>query len=62
MSGSGPTVFGIFDAEDGCREAAKKLEKKGWRLYPAETLAGRFMGNIRHQPPDERTGDTTEHH
>jgi len=44
MSGSGPTVFGIFDAEEGCREAARKLQKKGWRLYPAETLAGPLYG------------------
>jgi 4-diphosphocytidyl-2-C-methyl-D-erythritol kinase len=40
MSGSGPTVFGIFDTESSCRDSAKKLQKKGWRLYPAETLAG----------------------
>ena len=44
MSGSGPTVFGIFETEDSCREAAKKLQKKGWRLYPAETLAGPLYG------------------
>lgn len=40
MSGSGPTVFGIFEAEHTCREAAKKLHTKGWRLYPAEILTG----------------------
>jgi 4-diphosphocytidyl-2-C-methyl-D-erythritol kinase len=45
MSGSGPTVFGIFDAEAGCREAALKLQKKGWRLYPAETLTGPLYGD-----------------
>jgi 4-diphosphocytidyl-2-C-methyl-D-erythritol kinase len=45
MSGSGPTVFGIFDAEAGCREAAMKLQKKGWRLYPAETLTGPLYGD-----------------
>ena len=44
MSGSGPTVFGIFDAEAVCREAAKELQKKGWRLYPAETLAVPLYG------------------
>lgn len=40
MSGSGPTVFGIFEDEQRCWQAAQKLLKKGWRLYPAETLAG----------------------
>jgi 4-diphosphocytidyl-2-C-methyl-D-erythritol kinase len=40
MSGSGPTVFGIFDTEAACREAAQALHTKGWRLYPAETLTG----------------------
>jgi 4-diphosphocytidyl-2C-methyl-D-erythritol kinase len=44
MSGSGPTVFGIFDTENSCRDSAKKLLKKGWRLYPAETLAGPLYG------------------
>ena len=44
MSGSGPTVFGVFDTETSCRESAKKLQKKGWRLYPAETLAGPLYG------------------
>ncbi len=45
MSGSGPTVFGIFDAEAGCREAVQRLQKKGWRLYPAETLTGPLYGD-----------------
>jgi 4-diphosphocytidyl-2-C-methyl-D-erythritol kinase len=44
MSGSGPTVFGIFEAEHACREAAKKLQTKGWRLYPAEVLTGPLYG------------------
>jgi 4-diphosphocytidyl-2-C-methyl-D-erythritol kinase len=44
MSGSGPTVFGIFEAEHACREAAKKLQTKGWRLYPAEILTGPLYG------------------
>lgn len=38
MSGSGPTVFGIFGSEAACRDAARTLEPRGWRLYPAETL------------------------
>jgi len=40
MSGSGPTVFGIFNAEMACRAAAQALHTKGWRLYPAEILTG----------------------
>jgi len=44
MSGSGPTVFGIFEDEKACSEAAKALHTKGWRLYPAETLAGPLYG------------------
>ena len=38
MSGSGPTVFGVFASETGCRDAARMLEPRGWRLFPAETL------------------------
>jgi 4-diphosphocytidyl-2-C-methyl-D-erythritol kinase len=38
MSGSGPTVFGIFETERACRTAAEGLSREGWRIYPAETL------------------------
>ena len=38
MSGSGPTVFGIFEDEDGCRAAAAGLSGNGWRIYPVEAL------------------------
>jgi 4-diphosphocytidyl-2-C-methyl-D-erythritol kinase len=38
MSGSGPTVFGVFATEAACREAGRALEPRGWRLFPAETL------------------------
>jgi 4-diphosphocytidyl-2-C-methyl-D-erythritol kinase len=38
MSGSGPTVFGIFETESSCRAAAANLSNEGWRLFPAETL------------------------
>jgi 4-diphosphocytidyl-2-C-methyl-D-erythritol kinase len=38
MSGSGPTVFGIFETEASCRSAAEALSPEGWRLYPAEIL------------------------
>jgi 4-diphosphocytidyl-2-C-methyl-D-erythritol kinase len=40
MSGSGPTVFGIYPTEAACRTAAQAIHTKGWRLYPAETLTG----------------------
>jgi len=39
MSGSGPTVFGIFETETACRAAAQSLSGEGWRLHPAVTLA-----------------------
>jgi len=38
MSGSGPTVFGIFETESACRSAAHGLSHKGWRLFPAASL------------------------
>lgn len=38
MSGSGPTVFGIFAGEQACRGAARALEPRGWRLFPAEVM------------------------
>jgi len=38
MSGSGPTVFGIFETQNACRTAADGLSPEGWRLYPVETL------------------------
>ncbi len=38
MSGSGPTVFGVFDDEAACGAAARGLEPRGWRLFPAPIL------------------------
>jgi 4-diphosphocytidyl-2-C-methyl-D-erythritol kinase len=38
MSGSGPTVFGIFETEAECRAAAHNLSREGWRLYPVASL------------------------
>ncbi len=38
MSGSGPTVFGLFETENACRTAAQKLSGEGWLLYPVEAL------------------------
>jgi 4-diphosphocytidyl-2-C-methyl-D-erythritol kinase len=44
MSGSGPTVFGIFETEEVCRAAAKSISGEGWKLYPAETLTVSPLG------------------
>lgn len=38
MSGSGPTVFGIFETEAACRAAVEGISREGWKLYPVETL------------------------
>jgi 4-diphosphocytidyl-2-C-methyl-D-erythritol kinase len=38
MSGSGPTVFGLFETEASCRIAEQNLSGHGWRLYPAKIL------------------------
>ncbi len=38
MSGSGPTVFGIFEDEAVCRAAALRLSGGGWKVYPVEAL------------------------
>jgi 4-diphosphocytidyl-2-C-methyl-D-erythritol kinase len=38
MSGSGPTVFGIFETEESCRAAAGAINGRGWRIFPAEAL------------------------
>jgi len=44
MSGSGPTVFGIFETEEACRAAAKSISGEGWKLYPAEVLTVSPLG------------------
>ena len=44
MSGSGPTVFGIFETEEACRAAAKNISGEGWKLYPAEALTVSPLG------------------
>jgi len=44
MSGSGPTVFGIFETEEACRVAAKNISGEGWKLYPAEALTVSPLG------------------
>jgi 4-diphosphocytidyl-2-C-methyl-D-erythritol kinase len=48
MSGSGPTVFGIFETGTGCMTAAENLSNRGWKLFPTETLvASPLSGHIR---------------
>ena len=48
MSGSGPTVFGIFKTGAGCITAAENLSNRGWKLFPTETLvASPLSGHIR---------------
>lgn len=44
MSGSGPTVFGIFETGTGCRTAAENLSNRGWMLFPTETLVASPLG------------------
>jgi 4-diphosphocytidyl-2-C-methyl-D-erythritol kinase len=44
MSGSGPTVFGMFATELECLAAAEELRTSTWRLYPAEILTGPLYG------------------
>lgn len=38
MSGSGPTVFGIFETEKECRAAAAGMSGEGWKVFPVEAL------------------------
>ncbi len=38
MSGSGPTVFGIFATEQECKAAADSVSREGWKLFPVEAL------------------------
>jgi len=47
MSGSGPTVFGIFDTETALRAVAEGLAPEGWRLYPVETLTESPLAEFR---------------
>jgi 4-diphosphocytidyl-2-C-methyl-D-erythritol kinase len=40
MSGSGPTVFGIFAGEEGARQAARTLAcESAWFVTAVKTLA-----------------------
>lgn len=47
MSGSGPTVFGIFETEAACRVAADSLSPEGWRFYPVETMTESPFAEVR---------------
>lgn len=38
MSGSGPTVFGIFEDEKTRNQALEKITKKNWKVYTAENV------------------------
>ena len=38
MSGSGPSVFGIFKDSNSASQAAKKLSEKGYRAYAAHSV------------------------
>jgi 4-diphosphocytidyl-2-C-methyl-D-erythritol kinase len=46
MSGSGPTVFGIFETQVACRAAADSLSPEGWRLYPVETVTDSPLAEV----------------
>lgn len=39
MSGSGPTVFGIFETEKLAQQAAQKIAQPGWKVIVTETLS-----------------------
>lgn len=41
MSGSGPTVFGLFEQEAAARQAAEMLRREGGEVYTAQPLAAR---------------------
>lgn len=38
MSGSGPTVFGIFESERECKAAADSMSGEGWKIFAVEAL------------------------
>ena len=40
MSGSGPTVFGIFEDEKTRNEALVKIPKKNWKTFAADNFRG----------------------
>lgn len=38
MSGSGPTVFGVFENQNEAQQAAQKIAQPGWKVIVTETL------------------------
>jgi 4-diphosphocytidyl-2C-methyl-D-erythritol kinase len=39
MSGSGPTVFGVFETEDAARKAEVELQKvEGWKVFAVQPV------------------------
>lgn len=42
MSGSGPTVFGLFEDEKGAKAASKKVKRKGWKVFCARGIEGNW--------------------
>jgi len=46
MSGSGPTVFGIFETESACRTAAANVSQEGWRVFITRTLTESPLGVV----------------
>jgi len=41
MSGSGPTVYGVFEEKPQAEEVARKLSGGDWRIYLAQPIPGR---------------------
>lgn len=40
MSGSGPTVFGVFAGREDAYRAADGMKSTGWKVIPARTISG----------------------
>jgi len=40
MSGSGPTVYGVFDQKPQAEEVAKKLSRGDWQVYLTQPIPG----------------------
>ena len=38
LSGSGPAVYGVFKTQDGAKDAARELRRRGFFAYDCETL------------------------
>ncbi|MDH4161748.1 MAG: 4-(cytidine 5'-diphospho)-2-C-methyl-D-erythritol kinase [Nitrospirota bacterium] len=51
MSGSGPTVFGIFETEAACRTAAERIGSRGWKVFPAPVVTEPLYGEYLRSTP-----------